>query len=139
MRAFKTYTVASCGNPSNDVSSLRNEKCLDGDEHIIFVCTTNLTLNADVLLKFYNAFHVSILQVKSKHGETTALRLPNQRLARGVGLLDMSGRPPNPDSDFFTEKMWDFAPLAEQCCKNYEESSNTVIVAGSVVTCASEF
>ena len=30
--------------------------------------------------------------------------------ARGVGLLDMSGRPANPDTDFFTEKMWDFAP-----------------------------
>lgn len=31
-------------------------------------------------------------------------------LARGVGLLDMSARPANPDTDFFTEKMWDFAP-----------------------------
>eukprot|EP00435_Cladocopium_sp_Y103_P017660 s1686_g4.t1 len=29
-------------------------------------------------------------------------------LLRGVGLLDMSGRPANPDTDFFTEKMWDF-------------------------------
>ncbi|CAL1172366.1 unnamed protein product, partial [Cladocopium goreaui] len=29
-------------------------------------------------------------------------------LLRGVGLLDMSARPANPDTDFFTEKMWDF-------------------------------
>lgn len=28
-------------------------------------------------------------------------------LLRGIGLLDMSHRPPNPDPDFFTEKMWD--------------------------------
>lgn len=86
----------------------------------IFICNTNLILTEVVLLKFYNTLHVSILHVKSKHEETTAVCLPHQRLARGVGLLDMSGRPPNPDSDFFTEKMWDFAPLAEQCCKNHE-------------------
>eukprot|EP00434_Breviolum_minutum_P018353 symbB.v1.2.016193.t2/scaffold1223.1/size130870/6 len=35
-------------------------------------------------------------------------------LLRGVGLLDMSGRPPNPDSDFFTEKMWDFVYAIQQ-------------------------
>jgi len=33
-------------------------------------------------------------------------------LLRGIGMLDMSKRPPNPDPDkndgFFTEKMWDF-------------------------------
>jgi len=28
-------------------------------------------------------------------------------LLRGVGLLDMSERPENPDPEFFTEKMWD--------------------------------
>eukprot|EP00438_Fugacium_kawagutii_P003847 Skav230668 [mRNA] locus=scaffold2185:177462:188257:+ [translate_table: standard] len=33
---------------------------------------------------------------------------------RGVGLLDMSGRPPNPDTDFFTEKMWDFGLAQEK-------------------------
>ena len=37
---------------------------------------------------------------------------------RGVGLLDMSGRPANPDSDFFTEKMWDFAPWLKGKTKN---------------------
>mmetsp|Transcript_54927 Transcript_54927/g.128448 ORF Transcript_54927/g.128448 Transcript_54927/m.128448 type:complete len:1244 (+) Transcript_54927:3-3734(+) len=29
-------------------------------------------------------------------------------LLRGIGVLDMSGRPPNPNAEFFTEKMWDF-------------------------------
>jgi len=28
-------------------------------------------------------------------------------MLRGIGTLDLSKRPPNPDSDFFTEKMWD--------------------------------
>ncbi|CAE7357297.1 DNAH6 [Symbiodinium natans] len=30
-------------------------------------------------------------------------------LLRGLGLLDMTQKPPNPDPDFFTEKMWDYA------------------------------
>jgi len=29
-------------------------------------------------------------------------------LLRGIGLLDLSTRPSNPDPEFFTEKMWDF-------------------------------
>eukprot|EP00931_Biecheleriopsis_adriatica_P047279 TRINITY_DN27231_c0_g1_i1.p1 TRINITY_DN27231_c0_g1~~TRINITY_DN27231_c0_g1_i1.p1 ORF type:complete len:845 (-),score=153.28 TRINITY_DN27231_c0_g1_i1:29-2395(-) len=29
-------------------------------------------------------------------------------LLRGVGLLDMTEKPANPDPDFFSEKMWDF-------------------------------
>jgi len=28
-------------------------------------------------------------------------------LLRGIGTLDMSKRPPNPDQDFFSDKMWD--------------------------------
>ncbi|CAJ1337950.1 unnamed protein product [Effrenium voratum] len=35
-------------------------------------------------------------------------------LLRGVGLLDMSGKPPNPDHDFFTDKMWDFVYAIQQ-------------------------
>eukprot|EP00913_Durusdinium_trenchii_P027396 g25699.t2 len=35
-------------------------------------------------------------------------------LLRGVGLLDMSAKPPNPDTDFFTDKMWDFVYAIQQ-------------------------
>jgi dynein heavy chain len=35
-------------------------------------------------------------------------------LLRGVGTLDMSKKPPNPDTDFFTEKMWEVV-YALQC------------------------
>lgn len=29
-------------------------------------------------------------------------------LLRGIGLLDLSRKPPNPDPEFFTEKMWEY-------------------------------
>ncbi|CAE7211449.1 DNAH6 [Symbiodinium sp. KB8] len=35
-------------------------------------------------------------------------------LLRGLGLLDMSQKPPNPDPDFFTEKMWDYMYAIQQ-------------------------
>jgi len=35
-------------------------------------------------------------------------------LLRGIGLLDLSERPANPDPEFFSEKMWDFV-YAIQC------------------------
>ncbi|CAE8588678.1 unnamed protein product [Polarella glacialis] len=38
-------------------------------------------------------------------------------LLRGLGLLDLTHRPPNPDPDFFTEKMWDFMYAIEVCSK----------------------
>ncbi|CAK8985673.1 unnamed protein product [Durusdinium trenchii] len=40
-------------------------------------------------------------------------------LLRGVGLLDMSAKPPNPDTDFFTDKMWDFALCTARCQQVY--------------------
>jgi len=38
-------------------------------------------------------------------------------LLRGVGLLDMSQKPKNPDPDFFSEKMWEYT-YAIQCLAN---------------------
>jgi dynein heavy chain len=40
-------------------------------------------------------------------------------LLRGVGLLDMSKKPQNPDQDFFSEKMWEYIYAIQMYCPEH--------------------
>lgn len=50
-------------------------------------------------------------------------------LLRGIGLLDLSSKPQNPDPEFFSDKMWDFTYAVQQsahehCSKLCEHVAN---------------